>query len=189
MKPLASLFLVLSSVFLLTACGPAVTEFGRVLGCTAKGTACNSQGNDGSAGATGATGQQGQPGTPGTPGTSCTVTTVAASPAAPAGGARVTCPDGTDALILNGSNGQAAPSMIGISQVVKPCPTVAGSYPEVFLVLTDRTILVSFSDTQTGAHTRLVALPAGSYQTTDGRACAVTVTATTISWAGGSVTY
>ena len=170
---------------LLAGCQAPMDEFGRVLGCTAKGNNCNSQGADG----TSITGPAGNDGQDGRDGSSCTVQQVLASPVAPNGGARISCTDGTDSLVLNGTNGTNAPSVIGIQQVVKPCPTIAGSMPELFLILTDRTIVASISDSQTGAHTRLAAVTPGSYVTTDSRSCAVTVTASTVSWAGGSVTY
>jgi hypothetical protein len=56
-------------------------------------------------GPTGATGASGSNGSNGTNGSSCSVTAVPASSPAPNGGSLVACTDGTQNLLLNGTNG------------------------------------------------------------------------------------
>lgn len=168
-----------------TACHNYSANVGEVLNCTLAGNGCDD-------GRTGEQGLTGLTGAPGTNGSSCTVQTVLASGAAPNGGARISCTDGTDALVLNGTNGidgsDAPATPYTITQVIKPCPTVSGAHPEVLLVMANRTILASVSQSA-GANTRLALITTSNYVTTDGRSCAFTVTANTVSWAGGSVTY
>lgn len=60
--------LLLISISLLVGCQAPMDEFGRVLGCTAKGTACNSGGANGLAGASGEDGTDGINGATGTAG-------------------------------------------------------------------------------------------------------------------------
>lgn len=171
-------FLVLCIVFL-SGCHNYSANVGEVLGCTLAGNGCNSQG---------VAGTNGVDGTDGAAGSSCSVSTVASSPGvAPNGGARITCSDGTDALLLNGTNAPSTPYTI--TQVVKPCPLVSGSFPEVLLVLQDRSILASATSNGSALTTRLALLTPGSYVTTDGRSCNFTVTSSSITWSGGSVTY
>ena len=61
-------------------------------------------GQQGAPGEQGPTGEQGATGQTGTPGQSCTVKTVAPSHAAPNGGSLIACPDGSQSLVLNGTN-------------------------------------------------------------------------------------
>jgi hypothetical protein len=168
-----------------TACQNYSSNVGEMLGCTLAGNGCDD-------GRTGAQGLTGLPGSDGSNGSSCSVQTVLASEAAPAGGARISCTDGSDALLLNGTNGEdgsdAPATPYTITQVIKPCSTVSGANPEVLLVLANRTILASVSQSA-GANTRLALVTPGTYQTTDGRACVFTVGSSTVSWAGGSVGY
>lgn len=196
---------ILSTVGMLSiGCHNYNSNVGEILGCTLAGNGCD----DGRTGATGLTGAVGLNGTNGTNGTngsngsngldgadgsSCSVSSIVPTPlVAPNGGARITCTDGTDALLLNGSPGtngtNAPPTPYSVVQVVKPCPTIGGSFPEVLLVMQDRSILASAS-ANNGKDTRLALLTPGTYSTTDGRSCTFTVGASTISWAGGSVTY
>lgn len=180
-------------VLLLSGCHNYSSNVGETLGCVLAGNGCD-DGRTGATGATGLTGAAGLNGTNGIDGingSSCSVSSVIASPlVAPNGGARITCTDGTDALVLNGSPGSdAPPTPYSVVQVVKPCPTIGGSFPEVLLVMQDRSILASVSDNGNAQRTRLALIPQGSYTTTDNRNCNFTVGATTISWAGGSVTY
>ncbi len=174
-------FLVLCVVFL-SGCHNYSANVGEMLGCTLAGNGCNSQGTDGT---------NGRDGINGVAGSSCSVSSVVPSPGvAPNGGARITCTDGTDALLLNGSPGaDAPPTPYSVVQVVKPCPTISGSFPEVLLVMQDRSILASASENANGKNTRLSLLIPGTYSTTDGRSCNFTITSNTISWSGGSVTY
>ena len=72
-------------------------------------------------------GVQGIAGPPGTPGSSCTVSSLAASDVAPNGGALMVCPDGSQALVLNGTNG-APGTMV---QPVQFCPG-STAYPNEF---------------------------------------------------------
>lgn len=191
MNYIKKFMLIMGALFILTlftGCHNYSANVGEVLGCTLAGNGCNSQGP---AGRDGKDGTDGVDGVDGEDGSSCSVSTVAVTPIiAPNGGARITCTDGTDALILNGEPGTSAPpSSYTVVQVVKPCPTISGSFPEVLLVLQNRSILASVSSSSSANTTRLSLLSTGSYVTTDGRSCNFTVSATTISWAGGSVTY
>lgn len=178
--------LLFLGVLLATAgCHNYSSNVGETLGCAIAGNGCDD----------GRTGPQGLTGQPGANGASCSVQSVEAGGVAPNGGARISCTDGSDALILNGTNGidgedgsDAPTTPYTIVNVIKPCPTVAGPNPEVILVLANRTLLASVSQSA-GANTRLALVTPGSYTTTDGRSCAFTVTAGSVSWAGGSVSY
>lgn len=174
-------------VLLLSGCHNYSSNVGETLGCALAGNGCD----DGRTGATGAAGLNGTNGIDGINGSSCSVSSVIASPLeAPNGGARITCTDGTDELILNGSPGSdAPPTPYSVVQVVKPCPTIGGSFPEVLLVMQDRSILASVSENGNAQRTRLALISQGSYITTDNRNCNFTVGASTISWPGGSATY
>lgn len=178
--------LLFLGVLLATAgCHNYSSNVGEVLNCTLAGNGCD----DGRTGPQGASGSDGVNGVDGQDGSSCTVQTVAASGAAPNGGARITCTDGSDALLLNGTNGSNAPATpYTIVNIIKPCPTIAGPNPEVILVLANRTLLASVSQSA-GSNTRLALLQPGGWQTTDGRACAFTVSTTMVSWSGGNVSY
>lgn len=176
--------LLFLGVLLATAgCHNYSSNVGETLGCTLAGNGCDD-------GRTGPQGLTGQPGSNGANGTSCSVQTVEAGGAAPNGGARISCTDGSDALLLNGTNGSDAPTTpYTIVNVIKPCPTVSGPNPEVLLVLANRTLLASVSQSTSGNNTRLAQVVPGGYITTDGRACAFTVSTTSVSWSGGSVSY
>lgn len=185
---------ILSTVSMLSiGCHNYSANVGEVLGCTLAGNGCD-DGRMGATGLTGAAGLNGTNGSDGMNGSSCSVSSVVPDIlVAPNGGARVTCTDGTDALLLNGSPGadgnDAPPTPYSVVQVVKPCPTIGGSFPEVLLVMQDRSILASVSENGNAQRTRLALVSQGSYVTTDNRNCNFTVGASTISWAGGSVTY
>lgn len=56
---------------------------------------------------------------------------------------------------------------------VIPCPTVTGAYPEVLLCIANELYAVYDGGPQKD---RLVLVPPGDYQTTDGRSCQFTVT-------------
>lgn len=167
--------LLVFMVLLTAGCHNYSANVGEVLGCTLAGNGCGDKGLNGA------------PGSPGADGSSCTVQPVAASEVAPAGGALLSCTDGTNALIKNGVNGSDA--VTPVIQVIKPCPNLAGSNPEVLLVLPGRQLLASVSKNQGGVETRLSIVQPGGYVTTDGRACAFSVSANSVSWHGGSVTY
>lgn len=116
-------------------------------------------GKDGVDGATGPQGPQGVQGIQGEPGLP--------------GERGVAGRDGTDGI--NGQDGEpglpGAPGTI-ITPVI-PCPTRSGAFPEVLLCI-DNTLYAVF----VGSQTRYAAIPAGSYQTTDGRYCNFHVEAT-----------
>jgi hypothetical protein len=61
--------------------------------------------------------------------------------------------------------------------IVNPCGDAPGIIDEVFLQLSNGTLLASFSANASGLNTRFAVLPAGSYQTTDGDNCKFDVTA------------
>ena len=62
-------------------------------------------GAQGLIGATGSAGAKGDQGAPGANGSSCSVTAVPASNVAPNGGSLIQCTDGSQSLVLNGTNG------------------------------------------------------------------------------------
>lgn len=110
------------------------------------------QGQTGSTGAqgnTGPQGPQGATGAQGAPGENCTVEAVAASSAAPNGGSLISCPDGSQSLVLNGATGaqgatgatgsqgatgaQGSPGTLGsIVIAIQFCPGVTPTYPSAF---------------------------------------------------------
>lgn len=69
---------------------------------------------------------------------------------------------------------QGLPGVDGINIVpVVLCPETSGSYPEVALCI-DNNLYAVYNENPT--RTRFVLIPAGQYQTTDGRHCTFTVT-------------
>lgn len=78
----------------------------------------------------------------------------------------------------NGSNGTNAPptpfTPVGL---IDPCGDAAGIYDEVFIRLSNGTLLASFSDNVNGQNTRFAVITAGSYMTTDGSRCYFSVDA------------
>lgn len=62
-------------------------------------------GKDGMQGLAGTQGVQGPQGVVGAPGETCTVTAISVSSPAPNGGSLISCPDGSNSLVLNGTNG------------------------------------------------------------------------------------
>jgi hypothetical protein len=181
--------LFVAVLFGATACHNYSSNVGEVLGCTLAGNGCD----DGRTGPQGLIGLPGNNGADGADGSSCSVSTVVAGPVAPNGGAQIICDNGSSALILNGApgtNGLPAPATpYSIANIVTPCPNVSGSNKEVLLVLQNRAILASVSENVNGKNTRLSLIGQGSFQTTDGRACAFSVSANAISWSGGSASY
>lgn len=85
------------------------------------------------AGSAGSQGPAGPQGSAGVSPPSCTVISVPASGVAPNGGALVTCPDGTQSLVLNGTNGtNGAPGTPGtLVTPVQFCPGTT-HYPTTF---------------------------------------------------------
>ena len=88
----------------------------------------------GSPGPQGRPGPAGSPGPQGSPGPSCTVVSVEPSEPAPNGGAEISCPDGSQSLVLNGTNGtDGAPGTPGtVVQPVQLCDGVQ-TYPSTFI--------------------------------------------------------
>lgn len=70
-----------------------------------------------------------------------------------------------------------AGSSLTIVEIVDPCNDAANIIDEVLLVLSNGQVLASMSDAASGQNTRLVVVPPGTYNTTDGSACQFTVTA------------
>ena len=71
----------------------------------------------------------------------------------------------------DGTHGQDA-----VLEVIDPCGDASGVVDEILLRLSDGSVLCSFSANASGQNTRLAILPPGNYVTTDGSACAFTVT-------------
>lgn len=102
-------------------------------GCAGNVGAPGPAGQAGPQGLTGTTGAQGLRGTDGSPGLGCSVTSIQASDVAPAGGSLIQCGDGTQSLVLDGTNGLDGQDGTP-GTVVTPiqfCPG-AGSYPDTF---------------------------------------------------------
>jgi hypothetical protein len=78
-------------------------------------------------------GNTGQTGNTGAPGSNCTVTTVQPEIAAPNGGSLITCPGGSESLVLNGSTGQSGTNGTN-GTVVTPVQFCANTttYPTTF---------------------------------------------------------
>lgn len=78
----------------------------------------------------------------------------------------------------NGVDGQnAPPTSFTPVAILDPCGDTAGIYDEVFLKLSNGTVLASFSDNVNGYNTRWSILVAGSYVTTDNSHCYFSVDA------------
>lgn len=79
----------------------------------------------------------------------------------------------------SGTNGQdghdAPPTPFTPVGLVDPCGDSPGVQDEVFMRLSNGTLLASFSDTSSGQNTRFSVLTPGSYVTTDGSNCYFTV--------------
>lgn len=114
-------------------------------------------------GDTGATGQDGNDGE------SCDVMHLEASPDAPGGGTRITCGE-TNAVILNGSNGQNGVSY-NIVDTIDPCGD-SGQHDEVFFRLADGSLVALFVTSSSALTARFSYLKDGTnYQTTDSQNC------------------
>lgn len=77
--------------------------------------------------------------------------------------------------ICNGTN--APPTAFTPVGLLDPCGDAPGRYDEIFLKLSNGTILASFSDNVSGLNTRFSVLSPGTYQTTDGDNCIFTINA------------
>lgn len=114
----------------------------------------------------------------------CTVTQVPQ-------GALIECPNGQATLVSNGNDGtngvdgqdgadgqdgqDALINGLTIIEIINPCGDAPGVYDEVFLRLSDDTIVSSFSESASGTNTRFSVLSPGSFVTTDGDRCYFTV--------------
>lgn len=112
----------------------------------------------------GTPGPQGEVGPQGPQGSSCTTTQLS-------NGLRISCPDGTESVVLNGQDA-APPSYYGVTSIVDPCGR-QGSFDEVLLKLSNGQILAHFAS---GAQQFLAIIGNGTYSTTDGTSCTFTIT-------------
>lgn len=78
--------------------------------CTVMGGICIIASQLSGCGREGPMGAQGNAGPTGAPGSNCTVTSVAANGVAPNGGSLISCSDGTESLVLNGTTGTTGAS-------------------------------------------------------------------------------
>ncbi len=116
----------------------------------------------------GKNGSDGRDGLPGTNGSSCSIHQLA-------NGARISCTDGTEAVVLNGVDGQdAEPGVYDVAEVVDPCGKQA-AFDEVLLKLKNGQIMAHFAS---GANQFLALIGPGNYSTTDGTHCYFTITNT-----------
>lgn len=77
---------------------------------------------------------------------------------------------------LTGPAGQDAPPTNWTPvALLNPCGDAPGIIDEVFLKLSNGTVIASFSDSVSGYNTRWAVLTAGSYATTDGDGCVFTI--------------
>lgn len=105
----------------------------------------------------------GPKGDTGAPGQNCTVTAVA-------NGALINCPDGTQAVVLNGQDAQAgAYDIVG---TVDPCGKEA-AFDEVLLKLANGQFMAHYAS---GAKQFLAIIGPGNYTVTDGTGCKFTIT-------------
>lgn len=183
------------SVILATACAKR-TQYVAVVG--EKGD----KGEQGSSGSNGQTGTQGASGTNGTNGTNGfnSLVSIVASTACTNGGTTVLVGLDTNrnnsldvlevsasADVCNGTNGtngtNAPPTPFSPVGLINPCSDAPGLWDEVFIKLSNGTVLASFSDNISGYNTRFTVLVAGTYSTTDGDNCVFTIDNT------GTITY
>jgi hypothetical protein len=111
----------------------------------------------------------GPKGEAGADGINCTVEQLTDGATVLCGEKSITIKDGVAGLPgERGADGEPGlPGSAGtIITPVIPCPTRSGAFPEVLLCI-DNTLYAVF----VGSQTRYAAIPAGSYQTTDGRYC------------------
>lgn len=148
---------ILALAIATSACGPQVNYDRPFL----------VQGPKGDQGPRGDSGEQGPVG-PG--GSSCTISQLV-------NGARISCTDGTEAVILNGTNGadgqNAPPTAYSVVEVIDPCGKQA-AFDEVLLKLANGQIMAHFAS---GAQQFLALIGPGNYTTTDNTSCKFTITA------------
>jgi len=79
---------------------------------------------------------------------------------------------------VNGINGaDAPPTAFTPISILNPCGNNPAIVNEIFLKLSNGTIIASFSQNASGLNTRWAVLTVGTYQTTDGDACTFTLNA------------
>ena len=95
------------------------------------------------------------------------------------------------ALVCNGLNGQnAVQSGFTIMALIQPCGVTSSSFKESLILFANGEVLSSFSESASGAETRLSALPDGSYIDTDASDCSfnintnMSILSRSISWSG-----
>lgn len=125
-------------------------------------------GSQGAAGKDGADGKAGKDGKDGKDGASCTVASLS-------NGARISCPDGTEVVVLNGTNGvdgqDSTPTAYSVASIIDPCGP-SGNFDEVLLKLYNGKIMAHYAD---GAKQFLTFIGPGNYVTTDYQSCRFTV--------------
>ena len=167
--------------------------------------------SNGAAGSQGAAGPQGTAGSNGTNGSNGHDALAVVLSSADGGGLScanggVTILTGTDRNddgLLEGSEvsssadvcdgADAPPTSLTPVQAIAPCGVASSPYKEVLLVLSDGEVLASYSDSASGANTRLALLPDGSYVDTDASSCQFSLATNgdtrSITWSGGGVTF
>jgi hypothetical protein len=154
-----------------SSCTTLQTPTGAVVTCGDGSTANISNGKNGAQGEAGEVGAQGEKGEKGDQGEQGV-----------AGEDGLNGLNGTDGI--DGAQGEPGlPGTPGDSLITPmvPCPTLSGSYPQVLLCINDRLYTVYVD--KNPHDTRYAEVPPGTYETTDGRACAFRVVA------GCSITY
>lgn len=128
-----------------------------------------------SPGPKGDTGERGPAGPGGIDGSSCSIVQLV-------NGVRISCTDGTEAVVLNGTNGidgaagqngaDAPPTMYSVVEVIDVCGKQA-AFDEVLLKLANGQIMAHFAS---GSQQFLALIGPGNYTTTDNTSCKFTVT-------------
>lgn len=176
-----------------TQCAVTETETGASIDCPGSTPVNILNGRDGESviGPVGNTGES-IPGPTGEAGSSCTVTQIQPTEEAPQGGAEISCEDGTQAQVLNGSSGQqgemgppgsdgvdSPPTDYTVVELIDPCGNSSG-FDEVLLRLANGMLMAHYSS---GNLQFLTVVGPGSYRTTDASACNFTVnTQLEVSW-------
>lgn len=110
-------------------------------------------------------------------------------------GALISCPDGSQVVVLNGVDGaqgeqgvqgeqglqgpkgeDATPTEFSVVEVIDPCGDAPNVYDEILLKLANGQILALFVDNANGKNPRFSFITKGDYITTDGSNCRFSVT-------------
>ena len=179
-----SYVIYLTAALLLTTCGYEIPKDQ----CIGRGTECHGEGSTGGredeerivyipgpVGPVGPSGPRGEPGErgpagdqgpEGTPGSSCSVSQMS-------NGALVTCTNGTNAVILNGVDGDNTPSSAyTVTELIDPCVR-QGTFDEILFRTTNGTLIAHYSH---GNKQFLTVIGPGDYVTTDSTNCYFTIT-------------